>query len=227
MPIYSVQDLLSETSETLAAGRMNDYSLTEKDMRVALALFRRFKPTRVLDFGTNEGSTAAFLLEQCPDIELWVGVDLLPELFPARGIVPKVAGARARHDPRFHAVLTDETVEDFQQKLVAFLRAYNKPNTSILGFDCIIMDANHDDRATERDTDACSLFMHPGGLWLWHDYNVDSRQDPVGKPFGVKQYLDRREKDRAVMLPDEEDRNSWTCCSIAWEQAPSDYVGVK
>lgn len=208
MPSYSVDELLAETPLNIAAGRMNDYSLTEKDMRVALALFHQYEPKTVLDFGVNDGSTAAFLLEHCPWIKHWVGVDLRPELFPTRGIVPKQAGRLAAHDGRYSSLLTDETVDDFQRRLTE------------LGwrFDCIIMDANHEDWATKRDTDACEPFAAKPCLWLWHDYNVDSRQAPAGRPFGVLGYIDDLNAgERNIHTPDEKDRDPWRCCSLAWE----------
>lgn len=208
MPTYSVAELLAETPENIAAGAMGDYSLTERDMRVALALFNRHKPRNVLDFGCNWGNTAALVLANCPFVELWLGVDLRPELFPKRGIVPQEAGHLARHDPRFRLILTDETVDDLQRQLCGLG----------LTFDAILMDANHEEAPTRRDTEACEPFAASPCLWLWHDYNVDSRQQPTGRPFPVKAYLDRLiAAGRPIMVPDEADRHPWRCVSLAWE----------
>ncbi|MCZ2074149.1 MAG: class I SAM-dependent methyltransferase [Bryobacterales bacterium] len=209
MPTYCVEDFLATVPESMATGRMGDFSLTEKDMRVALALFRLYKPKRVLDFGCNQGHTASFLLENCPWIELWVGVDLKPEMFPQRGIVPKLAGRLARGDDRFHAVLTDETIPDMARQLL--MNGWSK-------FDAIIMDANHEDWATKRDTEGCEPHAASPCLWLWHDYNVESRQHSNGKPFSLKGYLDSLERQgHPIMFPDEVDRDPWRCCSLAWE----------
>jgi predicted O-methyltransferase YrrM len=207
MPIYDVVPLLAKNPSHIAAGRMNDYSLTEKDLLVVLALFQEYKPRRILEFGVNEGSTASFLLENCPFIELYVGVDLIPERFPMRGIVPKKAGWRVGDDPRYESVLTDETVEDFKRKIADY-RA----------FDAIIMDANHEDWATLRDTEACEPFLRSGGLLLWHDYGVESRQHSNGKPFSLIHYLNALEASgRKIMFPNDQPRNPWECVSIAWE----------
>jgi len=209
MPRYHVDDLLCTVPSCLAEGRMGMYSLTERDMLVALALFRIYRPKRVLDFGCNEGDTASFLLEQCPGITLWVGVDLKPEMFQHRGIVPKVAGHLARGDDRFHAVLTDETIQDMARQL---------NENGWTEFDAIIMDANHEDWATQRDTEGCEPFAASPCLWLWHDYNVESRYGSVGKPFGVKKYIDKlMRQGRTIMVPDETDRDPFKCVSIAWE----------
>ncbi len=186
---------------------MNDYSLTEKDMRVALALFNKHKPVSVLDFGVNEGSTAAFLLNNCPFIDRYIGVDLEPQLFKDRGIVPKAAGWRVGANRKFFVVLTDETIADFQGKIAPFAP-----------FDCITMDANHEDWATKRDTEACWPLLSDGGLMLWHDYNVESRQHSNGKPFSLIKYLDALiASGREIMTPDDQPRAPWKCCSLAWE----------
>lgn len=211
MPSYSVAEMLATVPPNCAAGAMGDYSLTEKDMAVALALFREHHPATVLDFGVNAGNTAAFLLAQCPWIDLWVGVDLRPELFPQRGIVPQEAGHLAHRDVRFGLVLTDETVADFQAQVAAVG----------VKFSAIIIDANHTEAGTRRDTEAAERFAASPCLWLWHDYNVDSRQAPMGRPFGVKPYLDGLiAQGRDIHVPDEEDRNPWACCSLAWEIRP-------
>jgi len=218
MSDYSVKEILSQTDERIAAGAMGDYSLTEKDMRVALALFRQFRPETVLDFGVNEGHTADFLLKHCPWIKLWVGVDLLPEKFPERGIVPKVAGRLATGDPRFCSLLTDETIGDFQVKVAKLIAGQPGRPAAAGFFDCVIIDANHEDWATKRDTEGTAPYLRKGGLWLWHDYNVESRQNPNARVFGVKGYLDGLiAAGRQIKTPDEADRDPWTCCSLAWE----------
>jgi predicted O-methyltransferase YrrM len=206
MPTYDVAALSATTSD-VPDGEMNSFSLTPADMRVALALFREHKPKRILEFGVNEGSTAAYLLQHCPFIELYVGVDLIPERFPMRGIVPKKAGWRVGDDPRYESVLTDETVADFLRKIADYGT-----------FDAIVMDANHEDWATQRDTEACATVMRPGGLWLWHDYGVESRQHSNGKPFSLINYLNALEASgRKIMFPNDMPRDPWACCSLAWE----------
>jgi predicted O-methyltransferase YrrM len=218
MPTYSVSDLLSETSDDIAAGRMNPYSLTEKDMRVLLALVNMHRPKRVLDFGINEGSTAAFILDHCPWIEEWVGIDLIPEKFPERGIVPKQAGWKAAKHPQLKIVLTDETVGDFKQKMEKHIAGDRCCGVDVKVFDLAILDANHEEWPTQRDTEACECFLKPGGLKVWHDVNVVSRQHSNGKPFPLIHYINRLiANGRNIMVPDEQDRDPWKCCSLAWE----------
>jgi predicted O-methyltransferase YrrM len=218
MPTYSVDDLLAETPPDIAAGRMNPYSLTEKDMRVLLALVNKHRPKRVLDFGINEGSTAAFILDNCPWIEEWVGIDLIPEKFPQRGIVPKKAGWKAAHHQQLRIVLTDETVADFKRKMEKHIAGSRCCGVDVKVYDMIIMDANHEEKETQRDTEACAPFAAPNCLWVFHDYGVQSRQHPTGKPFPLIHYINRLiASGRNIMVPDEQDRDPWKCCSLAWE----------
>jgi len=209
MATYDVNQILHLT-QNVPQPVMGDFSLTPRDMLVALALFRIHQPRRVLEFGVCQGHTATFLLQHCPFIEKYVGVDLIPELFPERGIVPRIAGDLATTDSRFEVVLTNETVGDFARNVEA---RYGHEH-----FDAAIMDANHEDWATKRDTEAVAPFLNIGGLWLWHDYDVESRQHSDGKPFGLIHYLnDRMASGHMIHTPEDIDRDPWTCCSIAWE----------
>ena len=208
MPTYDVSALAASIPPAHVAGRMGKFSLTELDLRVALALFNLYRPARVLEFGVNQGETAKCLLDHCPWIESYVGVDLRRECFPDRwGIVPEVAGAAARSDPRFEAVLTDGTEWDFHRQAVP-----------LSPFDCILMDADHDEDPTRRDTESCSQLAGRPCLWLWHDYNVRSRANPGGPIWGVKACLDGlAARGRTIWTPDQADRDPWACCSLAWE----------
>jgi len=214
MPIYHTAELATPRNVSVAAGRgadriRNPYGLTDKDLAVCLSLFDRRAPEAVLEFGVNRGHTAALLLEYCPWIRLYVGVDLIPERFPNRGIVPSRAGDLAAGDPRFHAVVTDETI-------AYLLRALQAAGWN--WFDAILLDADHEYAGTRRDTEGTDLFLRQGGLRIWHDYNVESRQDPGRGPFTLKRYLDElAAAGRAIHFPDEADRDPWRCCSIAWE----------
>jgi hypothetical protein len=209
MPPYPVRALLDAVpAEVAASAQMGDYSLTERDMRVAAALFATYWPMHVLEVGVCQGHTAAFLLDNFGSIREYVGVDRRPDLFPHCGIVPKYAGQRARRDDRFSCILTDESVEDLQRQLKALGHR----------FDCIIMDANHTEAGTRRDTEAVWPWSAYECLWIWHDYNVESRQNPTGKVFGVKPYIDGLiAQGRKIMTPDEVDRDPWKCVSLAWE----------
>lgn len=200
---YDVDELLRTVPSDVAAGKMGEYSLTDNDLRVALALFRRYRPVRVLEVGVCEGHTAKFLLDNCPWISTYIGVDLMPELFPSRGIVPKQAGALAISDKRFHTILTDETAYMLAREVASYGWEY----------DCVIIDANHTERGTRRDTEAVSWALRPGGLMLWHDYGVCARQYPGSTIFGVKCYLDGiNEGGGYVNVPDRPELSS-----LAWE----------
>ena len=214
MPLYDVAALLSQRPPLGEV--MNPYSLTEADMRVALALFAEHGVKTVLEFGVNEGATAKQLLRWRPAITHYVGVDLIPALFPERGIVPKVAGQMAAEyfGSRLHTVLVDGTASGFHTRMKKAMRTLGLDY-----FDAVIMDADHEEAATQRDTELCAPYLSAGGLMLWHDYNVRARQHDNGRMFGLKAYLDRlvQQDGRQIMFPDQADRDPWSCVSVAWE----------
>jgi predicted O-methyltransferase YrrM len=210
---YDPDEYLARVPKKLVAGAMNDYSLTEDDMRVAVALFREHGVRYVLEFGVNDGNTAVAVLRLMPEVERYVGVDLVKALFPERGIVPITPGWRADGDPRFIPVAVDGTPDCFGGHLRRTLE-----QLGVDAFDALIMDADHEEKPTQRDTELCWPFLRQGGLCLWHDYGVHSRQHDNGKDFPLKAYLDRLiASGRQIHTPDQQSRDPWTCVSVAWE----------
>ena len=210
---YDPQPYLDRVPKPLVAGAMNDFSLTEDDMRVAIALFREYGVRHVLEFGVNDGNTAVAVLRLVSEIVSYVGVDLVKALFPERGIVPPTPGFRAAADPRFVPIGVDGTADCFRGAVRQVLE-----RLGIDAFDAVIMDADHEEKPTQRDTELCWPFLRQGGLCLWHDYGVHSRQHDNGRDFPLKAYLDREiAAGRQIQTPQQESRDPWTCVSVAWE----------
>lgn len=151
--IYDVDTLLALTPNAFPGN-------TSRDLGVLLALFRQFLPLRVLEFGIGTGTTASFLLDNCPFIVDYVGVELLSKEPPYQ-------------NRRLWTILADGTVEDFHEKLLLHVGDVHRY------FDAIIMDANYD--SVERDTEACKPFLRGGGLMFWRGYE---------RHAGVTTYLD-------------------------------------
>lgn len=210
---YDPNVYLDRVPKELVAGAMNDFSLTEDDMRVAIALFREHGVRHVLEFGVNDGNTAVAVLRLMPEVVSYVGVDLVKALFPERGIVPPTPGFRASGDRRFVPVAVDGTPECFRAAMSGTLSSLG-----LEAFDAVIMDADHEEKPTQRDTELCWPFLRPGGLVLWHDYGVHSRQHDNGRDFPLKHYLDRLiVSGRQIHTPNQVSRDPWTCVSLAWE----------
>lgn len=190
--IYDTDTLLSLTDPSIRCPAVSADSPTERDMRVTLALFRQFLPLRVLEFGIGAGTMASFLLDNCPFIADYVGVDLLPKEPPYR-------------NRRLFTILTDGTVKDFHEKLCLHVGDVHRY------FDAIILDANYGHESSKRDTEACRPFLRGGGLCFW-------RGD--GKHPGITKYLSALVCGRRkIMVPDDRapecQTNEW--CTMAWE----------
>lgn len=66
-------------------GNLPKRFLNPGELEVLVALINGVKAARVVEFGTNEGRTAAAILRNVPTVRRYIGVDVLP------GYVPKCA----------------------------------------------------------------------------------------------------------------------------------------
>lgn len=130
------------------------------DLQALLALLRGASARRVLEIGVQEGSTAAFLLANMPELEGYQGVDVLPGYRFARtnqaSEVPRVPGGRVAGDPRFGLVLRargsfDLTAADLEP------------------CDAVFIDGDHGLEAVRHDTALARSVLRPGGVIVWHD----------------------------------------------------------
>jgi len=187
-----IQEQLTPEECKAVHGAESKFSVTERDMLVMLALFEKYNIYRILEIGTNEGATAAFLLKMRPNIMQWVGVDLIR--------APDYIGRRCT-DERYHLFRTDGTVKHAEQLIGPLGK-----------FACIFIDADHSFESVKRDTEYSEKFLASGGIMIWHDYDVLHRYKKT--PFGVKKYIDDLKGD--IYLSGDRDRNSFKCCSLAW-----------
>ena len=126
-----------------------------------VALLQRVGAKSVLEIGVNEGRTAKALLDQMPQLERYVGVDVLPGYKFARTRqdreVPSVPGRFALPESRFELLLRARGAFD--------LRAED-----LGSFDAVFIDGDHGLEAVRHDTELARSIVRPGGVILWHDY---------------------------------------------------------
>lgn len=79
------------------------------ELEALVALVASVSPRAVVEFGVNEGRTAAAILRNVPGIERYVGIDVPAGYVPAkaaqRNEVPAHPGHLAAADPRFELIL--------------------------------------------------------------------------------------------------------------------------
>lgn len=165
--------------------------LTATERRVLVALARHVRARVVIEFGVQEGETAAILMEHCPSITQYVGIDLPPGTVPALASqateVPPEPGHLAAGRPQFRLIRQDSRTVRPEDLPVA---------------DMIWIDGGHDPETVLADTVLAMTCSNPAGAVIaWHDYN--------GVPeHGVRPMVDRMngQEDRIVLV-----EGTWTC----------------
>lgn len=141
------------------------------ELETLCELVRSVNPRTVIEFGVNTGRTAKALLRECPTIEHYVGVDVLPGYVTAKTVqrqeVPMEAGEYVRGDSRVELIVTAHGSHGMQPD--------NLPMA-----DAIFIDGDHSRFGVENDTMLATNCIRPGGIIIWHDYHdlgtVDVRE---------------------------------------------------
>ena len=116
----------------------------------------------MIEFGCNEGRAAATILLNCPAIEEYVGIDVLPGYVTIkecqRGEIPAEPGKYVLGDQRFRLILKprgafDLTVQDLPAADAAFI------------------DADHSRLGVLNDYRLAKAVVRPGGIIIFHDDN--------------------------------------------------------
>lgn len=134
------------------------------DLRVIRNLCRHFNSKEVLEIGVRYGHTAKFILDQCPGIKSYIGIDVpigfRTENPEQQREVPLQTGIIASGDERFNPITLKNGTSDIENgtfKLTSF-------------FDLIFIDADHSFSGIQRDTKISEKLIKEGGVIIWHDY---------------------------------------------------------
>ena len=136
----------------------------ESECQILLCLIDALatKPTRILEFGTYEGSLASLLLRHVPSVRHYVGIDR-----PCGGsgesrdydIDGKSRGFYAQQDARFSLLLCGGGTGSLDADIL--------PRHMHV---CII-DGDHRRPGVEHDTELARCSVATGGILVWHDYD--------------------------------------------------------
>ena len=119
-------------------------------------------PSSVIEFGCNEGRAAATILHNVPQIESYVGIDVLPGYRTLRecqrGEVPARPGIFAAPDPRFRWILRARG-------------AFDLTPADLPACDAVFIDADHSRAGVLNDYRLARALTRPGGIIIFHDDN--------------------------------------------------------
>lgn len=132
------------------------------ELDVLCHLVRSVDARVMVEFGCNNGRTAAAVLRNVASIERYVGVDVPPGYSFACKVqakeVPAKAGELALGDPRFELVLRQRGTLD--------LTADDLP-----ACDVVFIDGDHSEAAVRNDYALACSIVRPGGIVVFHDDN--------------------------------------------------------
>jgi predicted O-methyltransferase YrrM len=146
----------------------------ERERHVLADLANRIPVKVVIEIGINEGNTAKFLLDNCPAIERYIGIDVLPGYLPGfteqQREVPVEAG---------------RLVRDMIDKVVLLVTRRGSLDVNVDDLpkaDLVLIDGDHCADMVLHDTALARGVINPGGAVVWHDYK---RLDDRGRPDRV------------------------------------------
>lgn len=141
------------------------------ELETLIALIRSVNAKAVLEFGINVGRTAQAILEYCPTVESYEGVDVpmgyVTEKPVQRGEVPEVVGELVKDDPRVSLIVRPTGSHELVPQDLA-------------PCDAVFIDGDHSRKGVLNDTALALEVVRPGGIVMWHDYHdlgtVDVRE---------------------------------------------------
>lgn len=132
------------------------------ELDVLIHLVRSVDARTVVEFGCNNGRTAAAILRNVPTVERYVGVDVPRGYNFACKVqareAPRVAGELALDDGRFEMKLRQRGTLD--------LTVADLPNC-----DVVFIDGDHSEQVVRHDYALARGIVRSGGLIVFHDDN--------------------------------------------------------
>lgn len=131
------------------------------DIEPILAFIQTFHLKTIIEFGIQRGATAKFILNNCPSVENYIGIDITPDAqttLPIQQIeVPQIAGELVKDYHQVNLILTPNGTRD--------LTPGHLPAA-----DLILIDGDHSADGVLLDTILARQTIRKGGIICWHDY---------------------------------------------------------
>lgn len=132
------------------------------ELDILIHLVRSVGSRAVVEFGCNNGRTAAAILRNVASVERYVGVDVRPGYSFSCKVqakeIPALPGELALGDERFELLLRNRGTFD----LVA---------DDLPACDVVFIDADHSRPAVLNDRELAKAIVRPGGIIIYHDDN--------------------------------------------------------
>jgi predicted O-methyltransferase YrrM len=132
------------------------------ELDILIHLIRSVGAHTVVEFGCNNGRTAAAVLRNIAGIERYVGVDVPPGYNFACKVqakeIPSVPGELAIGDERFELLLRARGTFDLEPG-------------DLPACDMVFVDADHSRAAVLNDRELAKAIVRPGGMIVYHDDN--------------------------------------------------------
>lgn len=123
---------------------------------------RSVEARTVVEFGCNNGRTAAAILRNVATVDRYVGVDVPPGYNFTCKVqakeIPAAPGELAIADGRFELLLRDRGTFDLVRD-------------DLPGCDVVFVDADHSRAAVLNDRNLAKAIVRPGGVIVYHDDN--------------------------------------------------------
>lgn len=141
---------------------LTDRFFNPGELDILVHLVRSVTPKCVIEFGCNEGRAAAAILRNVPEIEEYVGIDVLPSYKTInecqRKEVPTAPGRFAAFDPRFRLMLRARG-------------SFDLASTDLPDADACFIDADHSRAGVLNDFGLARAVTRTEGIIIFHDDN--------------------------------------------------------
>lgn len=138
------------------------------DRQAVIALLRSVNVKTFVEIGVNYGFTASVILDNIPEIERYIGIDVHADYVPAMkqqaDQVPNEPGKLVLSNRRFELILQPRGSFDV------------KPE-DIGQCDAMLIDGDHGRAGVVNDTALARACVRSGGVIIWHDYHKGATED--------------------------------------------------
>lgn len=146
-----------------------------RERYVLCELITQMEAGTVVEIGVNDGTTAKYLLDNCPSIRNYIGIEVM------EGYVFGFKGQQNER-PQRPGHLAMPLVERFVM-IVRPRGSYDLKPEELPKVDFMLIDGDHSPTAVRHDAELARAVVRPGGMIVYHDYKL-------GDPVSVKPTLD-------------------------------------